>query len=301
MTKLTLSEIHKLLPGSEIKNCKDPDSVIISCVSSLTQKKANSISFLSSKSHLKDALNSEASVILVNKELAAENFKAAILVVENVELALIRLLNVIVPPLKPNGTVSSSAQIHPTAKIGENTNIGNFVSIGENSVIGKNSILENGVSIGNNVFVGDNARIGMNSAIHHGVQIGDNFTCFGNCTFGGDGFGFYAVNHIYTKIPQVGGLRIGNDVEFGANSCADRGALQDTLIGDGSKFDNLVHIGHNTVIGKNFIMAGCSGVAGSTTIGDNVIVGGHCAISDHLTVPSETIVAGGTGIRNSPK
>jgi UDP-3-O-[3-hydroxymyristoyl] glucosamine N-acyltransferase len=301
MNKTVLTTLQKLIEGAQTKNCPNPDSLELTRVLPLSATASNFISFVSTKAFVKEAKTSKASVLVVNAELAEALSDKPLLIVPHVELALITILNHFFPPEVSDGSKSPHAVIAPTAKIGVNTKIGHFVTIGENVVIGDNCIIGDGVKIERDVKIGNHAKIGMNCVFYHGTQIGDNFLVFGNSTFGGDGFGFSFFNGKHNKLPQVGRVVIGNDVEVGSNCTIDRGALTDTVIGNGCKFDNMVHIAHNCKVGDHVIIAGQSGLAGSVTIENNVLIGGACAISDHLTLVEGTIVAGGTSMRTSPK
>ncbi|RHX87796.1 UDP-3-O-(3-hydroxymyristoyl)glucosamine N-acyltransferase [Leptospira stimsonii] len=300
MPQFTLSDLAKKISGSKIANSEKPETILIENVSPLTPGVPNSISFLSNKKMLSEVKNSLSSVILTTEEFSKE-ITLPCLIVSNPELSLVELLNAIYPPYVPSGKISSTASIHPSAKIGAGVTVGEFVVIGENSIIGANTYLEDGVKISRNVTIGEDSHIGPNSSIQHGVVIGKRFICSGNCSIGGDGYKFVTVNGKHHKIPHVGTVRIGNDVEIGSLCTIDRGGLEDTIIGDGCKFDNMVHVAHNCILGKNIIIAGQSGVAGSTTVEDDVIIGGACAVSDHLHVPKGTILGGGSSLRTSPK
>ncbi|TGK11150.1 UDP-3-O-(3-hydroxymyristoyl)glucosamine N-acyltransferase [Leptospira stimsonii] len=300
MPQFTLSDLAKKISGSKIANSEKPETILIENVSPLTPGVPNSISFLSNKKMLSEVKNSLSSVILTTEEFSKE-ITLPCLIVSNPELSLVELLNAIYPPYVPSGKISSTASIHPSAKIGAGVTVGEFVVIGENSIIGANTYLEDGVKISRNVTIGEDSHIGPNSSIQHGVVIGKRFICSGNCSIGGDGYKFVTVNGKHHKIPHVGTVRIGDDVEIGSLCTIDRGGLEDTIIGDGCKFDNMVHVAHNCILGKNIIIAGQSGVAGSTTVEDDVIIGGACAVSDHLHVPKGTILGGGSSLRTSPK
>ncbi|XDD50224.1 UDP-3-O-(3-hydroxymyristoyl)glucosamine N-acyltransferase [Leptospira sp. WS92.C1] len=300
MPQYTLSNLAKKISGSKIANSTAPESVLIDKVTPIRPGAISAISFLSNKKMLSEVKNTLSSVILTTEELAKE-ISIPCLIVPNPELSLAEVLDCIYPPYVPSGKISSTAILHPTAKLGEGVTIGEYVTIGENSVIGAGCYLEDGVKISRNVTIGENSHIGPNSSIQHGVIIGKRFNCSGNCSIGGDGFKFVYANGIHNKIPQVGTVRIGDDVEIGSLCTIDRGGLEDTIVGDGCKFDNMVHVAHNCVLGKNIIIAGQSGVAGSTIVEDDVIIGGACAVADHLHVPAGTIIAGGTSLRNSPK
>ncbi len=301
MISLKLDALNSLIENSKLQNCPDAKVAEVDKVLPLNADTSNFVSFVSSKAFIKDAKTSKATVLVVNAEFADSLPEKPMLVVPNVELALIQILNTFFPKEVSNGMHSSNAIIAKTAKIGKNTQIGHFVTIGENVTIGDDCIIADGVKIEHDVKIGNHAKIGMNCVFYHGTEVGNDFISFGNSTFGGDGFGFTFLNGKHNKLPQVGKVIIGNDVEFGSNCTIDRGALTDTVVGNGCKFDNMVHIAHNCKIGDHVIIAGQSGLAGSVTIGNNVLIGGACAISDHITLVDGTIIAGGTSLRTSPK
>jgi UDP-3-O-[3-hydroxymyristoyl] glucosamine N-acyltransferase len=301
MKNTNLTTLQNLIEGSKLSNCQDPSGTEVTQVLPLNADSQKFLSFVSSKAFVKDAKISKASLLIVNAELAENLSDKPLLIVPHVELALIKILHHFFPVEVSDGSKSPHAIIAESAKIGKNTKIGHFVTIGENVIIGDNCIISDGVKIERDVKIGNNAKVGMNCVIYHGTQIGNDFISFGNSTFGGDGFGFTFLNGKHNKLPQVGRVVIGNDVEFGSNCTIDRGALTDTIVGNGCKFDNMVHIAHNCKIGDHVIIAGQSGLAGSVTLGNHVIIGGACAISDHITLVDGTIIAGGSSLRTSPK
>ena len=196
-------------------------------------------------------------------------------------LAFARISQVLdtTPLLSENNSQISS--VHPTAHIGEN------VQIGSGAVVSADSHIDNNVSLGCNSFVVPDSSIGEGTilspsvTIYHGVKIGRNCLFHAGVVIGSDGFGFANDKGQWVKIPQTGGVVIGDNVEIGANSCVDRGALNDTIISDGVKIDNLCHIAHNVEIGENSAMAACSGVAGSTKIGRSCTLSGRTSIIGH--------------------
>ncbi len=180
-------------------------------------------------------------------------------------------------PLTDEEAIHPSAVIHPSARIGEGCRIGANVVIGRSVEIGEGTKIYSGVSI-------QSARIGKNCIIHAGARIGQ------------DGFGFAMGMGEHVKVPQLGGVIIGDNVEIGANSCVDRGSGPDTVIGDNTKIDNLVQIGHNVEIGKNCVIVSQVGIAGSTKVGDYTVIGGQAGISGHVKVGSGVRIAAGTGV-----
>ena len=167
--------------------------------------------------------------------------------------------------------------------------------IGEKVVIGENCVIEPNVVIGRACKIGNNTKIGANASISYAI-IGDNCYIYAGVRIGQDGFGFMMIDGKHVRIPQLGRVIIGNDVEVGANTCIDRGALDDTVIGDGCKIDNLVQIAHNDKFGNNCIVVSQTGVAGSCTFGDYVVCGGQTGFADHLNIGSGAQIASQSGI-----
>lgn len=296
---ITLLDLQKLLPDSKIYNTDSPEKILIETVATLYQDKPNSITYISEKSYQQDAKISKATAIIVLHGWETL-FTQPVIAVKNVDLALIEVLNLFYPPIISSGKRGEYIVIHPTAIIGENTEIGNFVSVGENSIIGKNCRIADGVKISHDVNIGDDSTIGPNCVLFDHVKIGKRFLMFGNTTIGADGFRYVDVNQILHRIPQIGSVVIGDDVRIGSNTSVDRGGIDDTMIGDGTKIDNDVQIAHNVKIGKHVIVAGATAIAGSAIIEDYCKISGSCAVGDHIKLPSGTMLAGGSGIRNSP-
>ncbi|TGM26166.1 UDP-3-O-(3-hydroxymyristoyl)glucosamine N-acyltransferase [Leptospira selangorensis] len=301
MHSINLSTLKSLLPEAKFLNCESLSNTNFTGLTSLTLASPSDISFVASKTFFNEAKTSKASLLVCSSEIAESLGDKAIVVVSKVELSTAKIIRLFFPEKQPSGKRSTQVAIDPSAKIGSNTDIGHFVTIGKDSVIGNDCIIEDGVKIGDRVHIGDGARIGKNCVFFDDTIVGKRFIVFGNSTFGGDGFGFVFADGKHNKIPQVGRVVIGDDVEVGSNCTIDRGALTDTTIGNGCKFDNMVHIAHNCKVGDHVIIAGQSGLAGSVTLGNHVIIGGACAISDHLTLVDGTIVAGGSSLRTSPK
>jgi UDP-3-O-[3-hydroxymyristoyl] glucosamine N-acyltransferase len=189
-----------------------------------------------------------------------------------------RALGILYPDLTPAG-------VHPSAVIGEGSTIGDGTSIGAGCVIG------------HHVRIGAGGRIYPNVTIYDRVTIGHRVILHSGCVIGADGFGFALdENRRYVKFPQVGEVRIGDDVEIGANSCVDRAALGVTRIGDGTKLDNLVHIGHNCDIGKNVVIAAQTGLSGAVIVGDSAVIGGQVGIGDKARIESGAVLGSGCGV-----
>ncbi len=190
---------------------------------------------------------------------------------------------------------SEKSLIHPTAKIGEGTRIAPNAYIGKNVEIGKNCFIGPSASIMDGCIIGDNCTINAGAVIAFAI-IGSNCLIYSGAKIGQDGFGFAHEAGVNHKIIQLGIVKIGNFVEVGANTCIDRGAIGNTIIGDGSKLDNLNQIGHNVVIGKGTVIAGSTAIAGSAKIGNFVQIGGNCGIAGHISIGDGAKIAGMSGL-----
>ncbi len=199
----------------------------------------------------------------------------------------------------------TETMIHPTAviaadaQIGQNVQIGAYAVIGESAQIGDGVVIDSGVCIGAHVRIGERTRLYPRVTIYESCEIGQRCIIHAGAVIGSDGFGFAPTPNGWQKIPQVGRVVIGNDVEIGANTTIDRGALTDTVIEDDVKIDNLVQIAHNCVVGAHTAIAACAGIAGSSIIGQSCMIGGAAMLGGHLTIPDHTIVSGGTAITSS--
>ncbi|MCB9838366.1 MAG: UDP-3-O-(3-hydroxymyristoyl)glucosamine N-acyltransferase [Phycisphaeraceae bacterium] len=233
---------------------------------------------------------SAAAAAIVSRSVAVPGHNAAaraLLIVEDADLALVRLLEQATPAHRgPDGGISDEATVHPDATIGVDVSIGPGVRVGAGAEIGDR------VTINANAVVGAGARIGDDSDLRSGVVIEDRcvigrgVTIHPNAVIGADGFGYRPADNGagLVKVPHAGIVEIGDAVEIGACTTIDRGKLGATVIGAGTKIDNLVQIGHNCVIGRSCVICGATGIAGSVTIGDGVVIGGGAGVADNLTI-----------------
>ena len=241
---------------------------------------------------------SNACSVVVNNNIKIEpKENCAIIKVKNADLAMAILLEIYAPE-PPQFEV----EIHPSAVIDETASIGDGCTIGANCYVGKNVVLGDGVILYPNVTIFDETKIGNSTVIWSGTvirercEIGSNCIFHTNVSIGADGFGYRPDSSGLVKIPHIGNVIIGNNVEIGANSSVDRAKFSSTILGDGCKIDNLVQIAHNCILGRSCIMAGSSGLAGSVTLGDGVVIGGASSIKDHVTIHSGAVVGGGSGV-----
>ncbi|MCX8069158.1 MAG: UDP-3-O-(3-hydroxymyristoyl)glucosamine N-acyltransferase, partial [Thermodesulfovibrionales bacterium] len=234
-----------------------------------------------------------ASALLTPKKI--NSFHAQI-VTENHKSAFAKLLKLFYTKGHTIKGISKKAIISKRAKLSEGVSVGANATICEGAVIGKNAIIYQGVYIGKGVKIGDHSLIYPNVVIMDDCQIGNNVVIHSCSVIGADGFGYVYEDGIHKKIPQVGNVIIEDDVEIGANTTIDRATLGSTIIGKGSKIDNLVQIGHNVKIGKNVIIVAQTGIGGSTIIGDGVVIAGQSGISDHAEIESGSVICARSGV-----
>lgn len=208
-------------------------------------------------------------------------------------------LQVIFPQVRAEPGISLKAIIEDGAEVAQSATVEAGVVIRKGAKIGEDCFIGANSVIGEGVEIGEDSYIYPNVSIYYGCKIGRHNVIHSGAVIGADGFGFAPLDNIYVKIPQIGAVETGDNVEIGANTCIDRGALNNTTIGEGTKIDDLVMIGHNCQIGKNVVLSGRTGLAGSTIIGDNVQCGGGSGFAGHLKVASGTIIGGGAGVPGS--
>jgi len=241
---------------------------------------------------------SRAGAVIVGKHI--EGLAKPQLVVENVDSALIDALEIFAPKLKtPVKGIDASAQIGRDVKIGQDAAIGPCVVIDERAQIGDNSVIASGCKIGENSRIGKDCRLDSNVVLYHNCTIGNNVSIQANSTIGATGFGYSFIDGSHRLIPHNGGVVIEDFVEIGANCCIDRAKFGNTVIGAGTKIDNLVEIAHNVVIGKCCLIAGQVGIAGSSKIGDGVVFGGQVGVSDNIEIGKGTMVAAQAGVTHN--
>lgn len=198
-------------------------------------------------------------------------------------------------------SIHPSAIVHPTAKLAEHVHLAENVTVRANAVIGKGSRIGAGCVISDNVQLGEGCLLHPNVTLYANVTLGQRVILHSGCVIGSDGFGYAPNQRGAMKIHHLGSVKLGNDVEIGANTCIDRGTLSDTVIGDRTKIDNLCQIGHNVQMGTDCVMAGRAGIAGSVTIGNRVTIGGSVLMADHVMIGDDVTLAGGTGVsKNIP-
>ena len=275
-------------------------SVTVTTVSSLQSAKAGSLVFAEDAQHLDTAIASPAAAVIAG-DFAATNFAASeskpLLISTQPRLAFARAAKLL-RNSDHNRAIHPAAIVSASASIGKSVAIGPRAVIGEHVAVGNETTIGPGAVIGDKVVIGSHCRIDANVTIYSGTTIGDHVVIQAGAVLGSEGFGYVRDSKTgrYEQFPQIGRLIIEDDVEIGANSTIDRGALDETRIRRGAKIDNLVHIGHNCQIGENVIIAAQTGLSGSVTIEDNVVMGGQVGIGDHARVEAGTMIGGQGGI-----
>jgi UDP-3-O-[3-hydroxymyristoyl] glucosamine N-acyltransferase len=286
----SLEQLAKEIGGT----FKGDASLILKGVASLENARSGDLTFLTNPRYISASTHTQASAILTEKELLG--VEKSFLLSTNPYAALAKVIGLFYPPLKRQTGIQSGSVVDPQAKVHETASIasGVFVSAGAN--IGSGVILYPGVFIGENTSIGDNCVIYSNVSIRENCVLGNRVILQPGVVVGSDGFGFAKEGQEYRKIPQVGNVIIEDDVELGANVCVDRAVLGSTIIGKGTKLDNLIQIGHNVVIGANTVIAAQTGISGSTQVGSNVIMGGQVGLAGHLKIGDFVTLATRTGV-----
>ncbi|MDH5633675.1 MAG: UDP-3-O-(3-hydroxymyristoyl)glucosamine N-acyltransferase [Gammaproteobacteria bacterium] len=276
---ITLSELASILGCTVVGD----GALQVRGGASLVSAGPGDIVFITSEKYLGLLGECSAGAVLVSPEHAS-GVVGNKLICDNPHVAFARALEVLYPRSAPLKTIHESAVIAETASLGE------AVTVGPNSCVGEFTMVGDDVWIGANVTIGDNVRIGAGTRLEPGVVVLDGCHLGRNCiihagaVIGADGFGYARNGKSWVKVPQIGVVRLGDEVEIGANTTIDRGALDDTIIGNRVKIDNQVQIAHNVTIGEDTMIAGCVGIAGSATIGANCAIGGQAGILGHLSV-----------------
>jgi len=282
------------------KNAKevlDTGKIEIYNVSALNSDSSNTIAFAESKKQIEFNDTKVLACIAPKDMIDIAPQETYVLVVEKPYLSYVKIANLFYPVEKPKKSQSETFFISSSAELGLESYVDFGCYIGENAKIGNNVKIHPNTYIGDNVVIGDNCIIYNNVSIKN-ATLGDNVTIHPGTTIGQDGFGYLTENGIHIKIPHLGKVIIGNDVEIGANSSIDRGTLEDTVIGNMCKLDNLVQIGHNVRLGKGCIIVSHVGIAGSTKLGNYVVVGGQAGIAGHLSIGDQVQIAAKSGVIN---
>lgn len=292
--KLTLQEIANLVKGELVGNT----DVLITGISGIKEALPGDITFLANSKYFPLLKTTKASAVITSKEI---DFKLKPCIrTDNPSLAFAKVVTLLsdYKAKHPQG-IHPTAIISSKAKLGQNLSIGPYTVIEDDVVIGDNTIIYASCYIGQNTQIGNNCLIYPNVTLREKIKLGNNIIVHSGTVIGSDGFGFANVDEIQEKIPQIGTVILEDNVEIGANVTIDRARFDKTIIGKGTKIDNLVQIAHNVVTGKNCIIVAQAGISGSTELGDKVIIAGQAGLVGHIKIGNNTVIAAQAGVTKS--
>jgi UDP-3-O-[3-hydroxymyristoyl] glucosamine N-acyltransferase len=281
--------------GCELRG--DPESEVDG-VATLADAHPRAVTFLAEGRHRPALRQTRAAVVVLEARFAGE-CPVASLICPNPRAIYARIATLLYPVapvvagIHPSAVVAADARVDASAQVGALAVIGARAQVGAGAMIGPHCLL------GSDVRVAQQVRLVARVTLCDGVSVGARSIVHPGAVIGSDGFGFAPERGTWLKVPQIGSVHIGADVEIGANTSIDRGAIGDTVIGDGVKLDNLIQIGHNVRLGAHTAIAGCTGVSGSTVIGERCQIGGACAIGGHLMITDDVIITGFSMISHS--
>ena len=272
-------------------------SVILKGFAPADHAKPSDLTFAENEDYFSRAEESAASAILVDGKFASA--RKVLIRVPNARVAFAKALALFFPePVFPAG-IHATAIIASTARVDASAHIGPYCVIGENTRIGARSVLQGGNHIGANCQLGEEVNLFPNVTLYARTEIGNRVRVHAGTVIGSDGFGYVLDGGIHRKVPQIGNVIIGDDVEIGANVTIDRGALGPTVIGRGTKIDNLVQVAHNVEVGEHCLLVAQVGIAGSTKLGNYVVLAGQVGLAGHLKIGNQVTVAAQAGVMNN--
>ena len=292
MPTKTLEELAQFVNGK----VKGDTKIKISSVATLENAGPSDISFLTNPKYAKAIATTKAGAIIVGKDV---DCPASLLIAEDPYYAFMQIVVLLYGHRQHKRTgLSKKASISETARIGDGCQIYDFATISDNAVIGKNTVIYPCVFVGPDVKIGDNCILYPNVTIYDGCVLGNDVIINSNTTIGKDGYGYATHKGKHHKIPQIGKVIIEDDVEIGCNCGIQRGTLEDTVIGEGCKFGDLISIGHGAKIGPYCLLVGQVGVAGSTTIGHHCVIAGQVGIVGHIKIGNCVSIGAQAGVIN---
>lgn len=290
----TLAEIAEFIDGEVIGD----GEIVVTDVCGIKDGKKGSVTFVDNSRYFPLVEETEASAVITPRDFKSSG--KVIIRTDNPSLAFAKVASLIVKDEKHKIIgIHETAIIANDVIIGKNVTLGPYVIIEYKSRIGDNTVIHAGCYVGHNTVIGEECLIYPNVTIRERIVIGSRVVIHSGTVVGSDGFGFMNIDGAHQKIPQIGTVIVEDDVEIGANVTIDRARFDKTVIGKGTKIDNLVQIAHNVVIGEKCIIVSQSGIAGSTEVGKNVILAGQSGISGHLTVGEGAVIAARTGVTKS--
>lgn len=290
---LTASAISDLVKGE----LHGDGSVTVQAVAPLDRAQKEHLSFLGNARYSGLAAETKAGIVLVSKDLEESVINVPVrIVVAKPNEAVLAVLPFLYPDSKKTASIHATAIVRRGARLGKNVVVDEYAIVGEGAEVGDDVHIGSHSVVGDNVVVGSGSRIFPHVTLYSGAHLGERVILHSGVRIGSDGFGYVQRNGGHEKIPHVGRCIIGNDVEIGANSTVDRGSVDDTVIGAGTKIDNLVHIGHNCRIGRVCLIMAQAGIAGSVRIEDGCIIAGQAGLGGHITIGKGARIAGQAGV-----
>jgi UDP-3-O-[3-hydroxymyristoyl] glucosamine N-acyltransferase len=294
----TLSEIATLL------NVPAPagaaGAIDITGVAMLADAGPSELSFLGSDRYLKQFATTRAAAVLVQRRvklLPVADARRPVLIVDDADLAVANVLELFAPPVpRPPAGVDPAARVAPSAVLGAGVAIGPNVFVGERARVGGRTVLHPGIYVGDDTVIGTDCELFPNVVVRERCTLGDRVVIHAGSVLGSDGFGYRWDGQRHVKIPQIGTVVVGDDVEIGSCVCIDRAKFAATMIGRGTKIDNLVQVGHNARIGPHCVIIGQAGIAGSVTLGTGVVLAGQSAVKDHVTMGDGSTLGACAGV-----
>ena len=289
--KKTLREVAQIVGGEVVGD----EGIIVTGVCGIREAKEGDLTFVANEKYVPLIRQTRASAIITSREI--RHAEKPIIQTDNPDLAFAKIISFLAPNeiTHPKG-IHETAMIGKNVKLGQNVAIQPYVVIGDNAVIGDRSIVYVGVFIGDHTRIGRDTLIYPHVTIRERTEIGNHVIIHSGTVIGSDGFGFSSVKGVHVKIPQIGIVKIEDEVEIGANVTIDRARFGATHIKQGTKIDNLVQIAHNVVIGEHSIIIAQAGISGSTTIGKRVVVAGQTGIVGHITIGDNSIIGARSGV-----
>lgn len=294
--EFTASQIAGLIDGKIIGD----ENTLITGVSPIESGEKGHLSFVSQERFAHFIEDTECSVLIVSEDLLnKDSYKPTVIAVKDAYLSFQVLMNIYQHMQNKKTGIEEGSFFHKTAEIGEEVYIGAFTYISEKAKIGDGTMIYPHVYVGKGVKIGKNCKIDSGARIYDYCVLGDNCIVHSNTVIGGDGFGFQPTEKGFQKIPQLGNVIIEDDVEIGSNCSIDRATIGSTIIGKGTKIDNLIQIAHNVKIGQNNVIAAQAGIAGSTIIGDWNQIGGQVGIVGHIKIGNQVKIQAQSGVNGN--
>ena len=290
----TLSQIVEKL-GGEMRG----EDIAVTAVRPLADAGARHISFLANPKYKQEVHDSGAGAVIVSEKAAAEFDGRSLIVAADPYLYFAKVARLFSPVVKAQGGIHPTAVVEPSATVPESCEIGAHAYIGANTVLGENCRILAGAVVQHDCTLGDETVLHPNAVVYYGCTLGRRVEIHSGAVIGADGFGLAFAGDSWFKIPQTGAVTLGDDVEIGSNTNIDRGAMSDTTVGNGTKIDNQVQIGHNCKIGSHTVIAAKTGISGSVTIGDYCVIGGGVGTVGHIEIADKTTIGGGTSVTHS--